>query len=84
VPFPAGIRLMKQDRSADSGNEAPDGQIAWVWAVNGASSVVASILAALLALTFGFSWVLALGALCYAGAWAMVWGMADSLPRRTR
>jgi hypothetical protein len=85
VPFPAGIRLMKRDPSDDSRNEAQDGQIAWIWAVNGASSVVASILSALLALTFGFSWVLTLGALCYAGAWAMVWAWpAAPLPHRTQ
>jgi hypothetical protein len=42
--------------------------IAWAWGVNGAVSVVASILAALLALSYGFSAVLALGACCYAGA----------------
>ena len=61
IPFPKGIRSILE----------PDGQsyqIPWAWAVNGAASVVASVLAALLALTFGFSWVLRLGALCYAGA----------------
>jgi hypothetical protein len=62
IPFPAGIRLV--------GQRPLDGRVAWVWAVNGATSVVASILAALLALTFGFSLVLALGGLCYAAAWA--------------
>jgi hypothetical protein len=85
VPFPVGIRLMKRDPSDDSRKEAQNGQIAWVWAVNGASSVIASILSALLALTFGFSWVLTLGALCYAGAWAMVWAWpAAPLPHRTQ
>jgi hypothetical protein len=64
IPFPAGIRLIKP---------AQDLSIPWIWAVNGAASVVASILSALLALTFGFSWVLRLGALCYAGAWLTVW-----------
>ena len=78
VPFPAGIRLMKRDQAEAS----EDGQIAWVWAVNGASSVVASILSALLALTFGFNWVLTLGALCYAGAGATVWAWADAPPHR--
>ena len=68
IPFPVGIRLMKQEQ-AQSPNEEAAGSIPWVWAVNGAASVVASILSALLALTFGFSWVLRLGALCYAGAW---------------
>jgi hypothetical protein len=74
IPFPAGIRLLKQEQL--EGNDANEGMtpradIAWIWAVNGAVSVVSSILAALLALTFGFSWVLWLGALCYAGAWLM-------------
>jgi hypothetical protein len=61
VPFPKGLHAILK----------PDGQssqIPWAWAVNGAASVVASVLAALLALSFGFSWVLRLGALCYAGA----------------
>ena len=39
-----------------------------IWAVNGASSVVASILAALMALSWGFNWVLYCGALCYLAA----------------
>ena len=72
---------MRQSQSP-SGNAVQDGQIAWVWAVNGASSVVASILSALLALTFGFNWVLVLGALCYAGAWATVRAWAAAPPNR--
>jgi hypothetical protein len=84
IPFPAGIRLLKQDQSVGLENDAQDHEVAWVWAVNGASSVVASILSALLALTFGFSWVLTLGALCYAGAWAMVWAWTHVLPPRAR
>ena len=46
--------------------------IPWIWATNGSFSVVASVLAALLALSFGFNWVLRLGALCYALAWLAV------------
>jgi hypothetical protein len=82
VPFPAGIRLMRPSQSANSENEVQDGEVAWVWAVNGASSVVASMLSALMALTFGFNGVLTLGALCYAGAWVMVWGWDEVLPRQ--
>jgi len=67
IPFPAGIQwLQSLPTSNQVTTEHP--QIPWVWATNGAASVVASILAALLALTFGFNWVLRLGALCYAGA----------------
>jgi hypothetical protein len=67
IPFPAGIQWLQSlsayDQSAGGGTHIP-----WVWATNGAASVMASVLAALLALTFGFNWVLRLGALCYAGA----------------
>lgn len=76
IPFPAGIRSMKREQVQGPENEAQDVSIPWVWAVNGAASVVASILSALLALTFGFSWVLRIGALCYAGAWLMAWRSA--------
>ena len=60
MPFPKGLALLERRAPA---------LIAWAWGVNGAISVVASILAALLALSFGFFAVLALGALCYVGAW---------------
>ncbi|MEW5941401.1 MAG: hypothetical protein AB1750_17180, partial [Chloroflexota bacterium] len=84
IPFPAGIRSMKQEQVRGPEREAQGGSIPWVWAVNGAASVVASILSALLALTFGFSWVLRLGALCYAGAWLTVLAWTDALQRRDR
>jgi len=63
--FPGGIRWMLAGRLAAAG-------VPWVWAVNGAASVVASVLAALLALSLGFDWVLRLGALCYAAAWLAI------------
>jgi hypothetical protein len=65
VPFPGGIRWMlgKPGRAA---------LVPWIWAINGAASVVAAVLAALLALSFGFSWVLWIGAGCYGVAWLMV------------
>jgi len=55
-PFPAGIRRL--------GQVAPEA-IPWAWAVNGCASVVSSILATLLAVSFGFSWVLVLAAALY-------------------
>lgn len=72
IPFPGGIRRMRADDQSSS--------IPLIWAANGAASVVASVLAALLALTFGFSWVLRLGALCYAAAWLT--GLARPRPAR--
>jgi len=77
MPFPKGLALLEQTAPA---------LITWAWGVNGAVSVVASILAALLALSFGFSAVLALGAACYAGAWITAAGIhvprSPSSPRR--
>jgi hypothetical protein len=67
VPFPAGIQWL-QSLSVNDRAAVDHPQIPWVWATNGAASVVASVLAALLSLTFGFNGVLRLGALCYAGA----------------
>ncbi|MBN2045294.1 MAG: hypothetical protein JW757_09765 [Anaerolineales bacterium] len=60
IPFPSGITKME--------SSAPD-LIPWVWGVNGAFSVISSILAALIALSVGFSWSLLAGAACYTGAW---------------
>jgi hypothetical protein len=62
IPFPAGINLVAE-------MEKHSLTIPWIWGVNGSTSVVASVLAALIALSFGFSWVFRLGALCYTGAW---------------
>lgn len=59
IPLPGGLALLERT--------APR-LIPWAWAVNGAVSVIASVLAALLALSFGFSTVLLLGAACYVGA----------------
>lgn len=65
VPFPGGIQWML------GGAQQPV-QVPWIWAVNGAASVISSVLAALLALSFGFDWVLRIGALSYAAAWLVV------------
>ena len=65
LPFPGGIaRLAGENRHT---------LVPWVWGVNGAASVVSAVLAALLALSFGFTWVLRAGAACYGFAWLMAW-----------
>jgi hypothetical protein len=66
MPFPKGLALLERIEP----EHAPT-LIAWGWGANGAVSVVASILAALLALSCGFSAVLSVGAACYVGAWVM-------------
>ncbi len=68
MPFPKGLTLLAQGQPETTSASI---LIAWAWGVNGAVSVVASILAALLALSFGFSAVLAAGTVCYVGAWIM-------------
>jgi hypothetical protein len=60
VPFPSGLAWLR---------ELAPGLIPWAWAVNGCTSVLASVLAAMIALSAGFSWVLGAAALAYAGAW---------------
>jgi hypothetical protein len=63
TPFPGGLAWL--------GQRAP-GLVPWVWAVNGCTSVLASIMAAMIALSAGFSWVLAAAAVAYAGAWLVL------------
>jgi hypothetical protein len=65
MPFPKGLDWLQRS--------AP-GLVPWAWGVNGAASVVASVLASLLALSAGFTAVLIGGALCYGVALIVVSG----------
>ena len=67
MPFPAGIRQITDQTRTGGKKGIP--LIPWIWAVNGAASVIAAVAAALLALSLGYSWVLWIGALCYTIAW---------------
>ncbi|OQY25839.1 MAG: hypothetical protein B6I34_01405 [Anaerolineaceae bacterium 4572_32.1] len=58
-PFPLGIKQVR----------APN-MIPWLWAVNGAASVVGSALATIIALASGFRVVSLVGMLCYGAALA--------------
>jgi hypothetical protein len=60
LPFPLGLAWLERSGPA---------LVPWAWAVNGCASVVAGVLAAMAALSYGFSVVLLAGAACYAGAW---------------
>jgi hypothetical protein len=75
IPFAGGLSLLAS-RDQDASSTPRGRSFAMIWAVNGVASVVSAVLAALLALTFGFGWVLLLGAVCYAGAGLtlMAWG----------
>jgi hypothetical protein len=55
-PFPLGIKRVRI-RAA--------GTITWLWAVNGAASIVGSALATIIALRMGFRLVSLTGMLCY-------------------
>ena len=73
-PFPKGIRL--------TGSIAP-GLIPWAWGINGCASVLSSILAVMIAISYGFSWVLVLGGAAYALALAAIYTLAtrtETLP----
>jgi hypothetical protein len=62
LPFPLGLAWL-------SAQEGSSQWIPWAWAINGCASVIASVLAAILTLSYGFSFVMLLGASAYAGAW---------------
>jgi len=59
MPFPTGVRVLTADRP---------GALAWAWAVNGFASVIAASVATLIAVEWGWRWVLLGGAACYAAA----------------
>jgi len=62
MPFPSGLRALQARRPA---------LIPWAWGVNGYASVVGSVLAALMALSLGFFWVMFAAAGAYLAAWAL-------------
>ncbi|MDP8905833.1 MAG: hypothetical protein M3N29_11125 [Chloroflexota bacterium] len=55
VPFPRAVRAIAATPSL----------VAWAWAANGSASVVSGIIATMIALSFGFSAVLAIAAALY-------------------
>jgi len=59
MPFPLGLISLEE-------TDAP--VIPWVWAVNGSISVIASILSAILILSYGFRFTQLIGGFLYIGA----------------
>lgn len=78
MPFPAGIQWIGKQISHGGSGNIP--LVPWVWAVNGTASVVAAVLAALLALTFGHGLVFLVGACCYLASWIMAMAMGRLSP----
>ena len=62
IPFPSGVGVLEGRRP---------GLVPWAWGANGYASVVGSGLAALMALTWGFSAVMLAAAAVYLVAWAV-------------
>jgi hypothetical protein len=62
LPFPLGLAWLEREALH---------LVPWAWAVNGCASVIASVLAAMLTLNYGFTLVLLLGA----GAYALAFGL---------
>ena len=60
MPFPTGLRALAE--------QARESSVPWVWGINGATSVLASVGGMILAIEFGYKAVFAAGALCYLGA----------------
>ena len=56
MPFPSMVRRLGGDRSA---------LIGWAWGINGFASVIASIVAVMISMKWGFTWTLLAGSLCY-------------------
>jgi hypothetical protein len=70
--FPKGIAYLEDRAPA---------LIPWAWGINGATSVISAIGSALLALTFGFAFVVACGAVCYGVCALLVNGTKRTSPR---
>ena len=62
MPFPLGLKRVAET--------APD-FIPWAWGINGYASVISAVLATLLAIEFGFTFVILLALLVYAIAAAI-------------
>ena len=69
IPFPTGLRAAQKDAPA---------LVPWAWGVNGGASVLASVLAVLLAMHAGFSAVLYSAAIIYLIGWLAIAGILNT------
>jgi hypothetical protein len=63
VPFPTGLRIVSEEASA---------LVPWSWGVNGFFTVIGTVTALIVGMSFGFKTVLLVGALCYLIALAAI------------
>ena len=63
IAFPGGIHRVEEREGY---------LVPWFWAVNGATSVVASVLCAMLSVSLGFNLILLGGGVCYLGAYMLL------------
>lgn len=61
-PFPLQLKWVEKNHSSF---------IPWVWSLNGAASVLGSVAAVVLAMTYGFNTVILLGTVCYLAAFGL-------------
>lgn len=65
MPFPAASRILHARGRAEA--------IPWLWSLNGAASVLASVAAILFAIRRGYSWCLFGGMICYGMVLIVAW-----------
>lgn len=65
--FPIGLRV--------AGRRFGPAAVPWMWAINGAASVVGSALAIIVAMAYGYSWSLGVGVVCYVLAAVAAWSV---------
>jgi len=58
IPFPTGLRFIRKEL---------ENEVAWMWCINGAFSVLGAVLALVVAMYFSFSTALLFGGLIYVG-----------------
>ncbi|KPV62876.1 MAG: spermidine synthase [Candidatus Bathyarchaeota archaeon BA2] len=63
IPFPTGLRILS------SSNQS----VPWMWGINGAMSVLGSVLVTVIGITYGFSYAMILGAFAYFIALLCAW-----------
>ena len=75
IPFPRGVEAV---------NEIAPGLIPWAWGINGCASVLSSILSVMIAISFGFSWVLVGASVAYAVGLAAIYSLVNAPPSWAR